>query len=156
MGLRRRCVKSEAQLEIDNGLALLLTLALVVMNLIALVAISYEYTTTLRVYAMGTYVVILFLVFLSLYAVKDIMTATDVTILAIQYTIRILLIIVYSFIAFQCIATLDAYDTEVTTRPERQDMDVTLSRVLYGAYALFVACIITAYVLADVMNWGLF
>lgn len=149
-------IDQEAQLEIDNGLALLLTLTLVVVNLIALVAISYEYTTTLRVYAMGAFVVVLFLVFLSLYAVKDIMKATDAAILIVQYSIRLLLIFVYSFIALQCVATLDAYDHEVTTKPERRDTDITLSRVLYGAYALSGACIIAAYIMADSQNWGLF
>lgn len=149
-------INQDAQLEVDNGLALLLTLTLVLVNLIALVAISYEYTTTLRVYAMGAFMVVVFLVFLSLYAVKDIITATDASILVVQYTIRILLIFVYSFIALQCLATLNAYDAEVTTKPERQDMDKTLTLVLLGAYTIFGVCAVTAYILAAYMNWGLF
>ena len=146
-----------AQLEVDNGLALLLTLVLVGVNCIALIALSYEYVNTLRVYAMGALAVVAFLVFLALYAVKDIWSADDVTVLTVQYTIRILLILVYGFIHVQCVAALDAYDSEENApSAEGRDIDMTLSRGLLGAYLVMGVCVVTAYVLADSMNWGLF
>ena len=60
-------LSGSGELQAENSLALALTLALVAMNMIGLVALSFEYTSTLRMYGMGAVLVVLFLVFLCLY-----------------------------------------------------------------------------------------
>lgn len=149
-------VGQEAQLRVDNAMALLLSLTLIAVNCIGLAAVSYEFTNTLKFYGYGCIAVVVFLIFMSMYAVGDALEADDKAVIAVQYVIRVILILVYTFIFYQVAYAVKALEAEESTEKEIGDFDWRFTYALLAMYALFSACLITALVVADSLNWGLF
>ena len=149
-------VGQEVQLEVANGMALLLTLSLIAMNCIGLAALSYGLRNTLQVFSVGCLAMVLFLVFMSLYGIHEALEASDTVVIAVQYVTRLLLIFVYIFIFHQCSYAIKAFDAEGRTRPGISASDWEFTYALLGIYALFTTCVIVALILASKLDWGLF
>lgn len=149
-------IGQEVQLEVANGMALLLTLSMIAMNCIGLAAISYQLRYTLHVFSYGCFAVVLFLIFMSLYGIQDAVEADyDTKVIAVQYVTRLILIVVYVFIYYQCSSALKAH-TEEYILPEISKSDWEFAYALIGIYVLFATCIIIALILASRLDWGLF
>lgn len=146
----------EVQLKVDNAMALLLSLTLIAANCIGLAAVSYGFRNTLTVYGYGCIAVVVFLIFMSMYAIGDAIEADDTAIIAVQYVTRVFLILDYTFIFYQVSYAVTALEAEDNVQKEISDFDWRFTYALLAMYSLFTACLITALVVADSLDWGLF
>lgn len=97
----------DAIMVLINEVALAVNLAIIATNLIGLKVVADELHLSIRTFAIGAWVIVLFLIGLALVDTYAYLTFSWLTI--ITYTFRLLEILVYSVIAVQCIQLWDLY-----------------------------------------------
>lgn len=127
-----------------NEVAIAVNCAIIVTNLIGLKVIADELFMSTRTYAIGAWIIALFLIGLALVDAYAYLTFSWLTVLV--YVLRLLEIFVYSVIAYQCIQLWDLYaDKAGETYESDLIYTLTLTTLFIGvAVAFIVAMVISS------------
>lgn len=124
-----------------NEVAIAVNCAIIVTNLIGLKVIADELFISTRTYAIGAWIIALFLIGLALVDAYAYLTFSWLTVLL--YVFRLLEIFVYSVIAFQCIQLWDLYaDKAGDSYKSDVIFTITLAVLFTGVMVGFVTAIV--------------
>jgi len=128
-----------------NELALAVNCAIIVTNLIGLKVIADDMIISIRTYAVGAWSIVALLIGLALFDVYEYLTFSWIT--TIEYTFRIVLIIVYTIIAVQCIQLWNLYDDDKSAKPPNFCHDVMFAIVLGSLFiGIFIGFAVAIYI----------
>ena len=113
-----------------NEVALAVNCAIIVTNLIGLKVVADELHLSVRTFAVGAWIIALFLVGLALVDTYAYLTFSWLTV--ISYVFRLLEIFVYTVIAFQCVQLWDLYEDKAD---EQYGTDVAFTVLLSVLFA---------------------
>jgi len=122
-----------------NEVALAVNLAIIVTNLIGLKVVADELHLSVRTFAVGAWIIDLFLIGLALVDTYAYLTFSWLTV--VSYVFRLLEIFVYTVIAFQCVQLWDMYGDKAE---EHSGTDILFTVIL----AILFAGVVTAFVVA--------
>ena len=123
-----------------NEVALAVNLAIIVTNLIGLKVVADELHMSVRAFAVGAWVIVVFLIGLALVDTYAYLTFSWLSV--VEYVFRLLEIFVYTVIAFQCIQLWDLYaDKAEESWGTDVLLTVLLSLLFVGVVVGFVVAI---------------
>lgn len=131
-----------------NEVALAVNCAIIVTNLIGLKVVADELPISVRTFAVGAWVIVLFLIGLALVDTYAYLTFSWLTV--ITYVFRLLEIFVYSVIAFQCIQLWDLYSDR---GDEQQGTDLAYAVALGTLYVGVVVGFVVAIAISAENAW---
>jgi hypothetical protein len=111
-----------------NKVSLYVNLSIIVTSLLGLKALGDELVYTIRVFAVGSWVIDLFLIGLCLVDVYSYMTFSWLT--TVSYVLRFLGILIYSIVALQCLSLWGTYES----KKESYNVDILYSSILMIIY----------------------
>jgi hypothetical protein len=130
-----------------NKVSLAVNVGIIVSSLIALRAIGDELVNSIRIFAVGSWIVDLFLIGLALLDAYSYLTLSWISI--VEYALRIFEIFIYTVIAVQCIQLWNIYETP----KQYYSRDVTFSVALTVIYTGIVVGFVAAIVISEENAW---
>lgn len=133
-----------------NEIALAVNCSIIVSNLLALKAMADELIFSTRVFAVGAWIIDVFLIGLALIDVYEYLTFDWVTVL--EYFFRIIEIFVYTVIAVQCTQMWNIYETD----DKKFTRDIIFCVSLSVLFLVIVIGFILAVVISEEHAWRIF
>jgi hypothetical protein len=123
-----------------NQVSLAVNAGIIVSSLIALRAISDELIISIRVFAVGSWIVDVFLLGLALVDVYNFLSFSWLSVL--EYLLRIFEIFIYTIIAIQCVQLWNMYETAKEQNWKDAYFAVFLSILYVGIVIGFIVAIV--------------
>jgi len=133
-----------------NEIALAVNCSIIVSNLVALKAMADELIISTRTFAVGAWIIDVFLIGLTLIDVYQYVTFDWITIL--EFVFRVVEIFVYTVIAVQCTQMWSMYETD----EKKVTRDIVFTVILSLLFLVVVVGFIVAVVISEDNAWRIF
>ena len=130
----------DPEMVLVNEVSLYVNSSIVVSSLIGLKAIGDELVYTIRVFAVGAWIIDVFLVGLALIDAYSYLTFSWVSV--VSYSLRLFGIVIYTIVAVQCIGLWGLYKTKESYRCQDTFLAAALSVIYAGVAAGFIVVVV--------------
>lgn len=137
----------DSLMQLINKISLLVNSSIILFNLIGLKAMADELITSIRIFSVGAFVIVLFLIGLALFDVYEYFTSSWIFI--VSYVFRLIQIFVYTVIVMQCMQLWNMYEQSKV----KQCLDVGLSIMLVLLLLAIITGFLVAIIIAEDKAW---
>ena len=130
-----------------NEISLAVNSSIIISNLVGLKAMADELVISIRIYSVGAWILVTFLIGLALVDVYEYITFSWLTILI--YLLRIFAILVYTIIGVQCIQLWHMYEEN----DKKYSKDIFYAGILVLMFSVVVIGFIVAIVISEENAW---
>jgi hypothetical protein len=135
------------EMVLVNEVSLYVNISIIASSLIGLKAIGDELVYTIRIFAVGAWVIDVFLIGLALVDAYSYLTVSWLTI--VSYSIRLFTIFIYTIVAIQCLNMWNLY----TPRKESEVADMIYASILGLIYLGVVAGFLVIIIISEENAW---
>lgn len=136
---------------IFNYASLIANVCIIGSCLIVLRAIAEQYYLAIRIFVVGSWIIVVFLIGLALVDVYSYLTLSWLSL--VDYFLRLIEIFVYIVIAVQCVAFWNIYPY---SRPRHTKKDYTLASILGIMFAVIIIAFVVAFFVSEDHSWSIF